>query len=315
MPTKEEEAGMAAQEAREADDSAIPAYQATIQGPTIDSPFDFPTDEPPPPFTPATSSTSASTSTQHRRPIAIPQISPEKTEPFLEAYSQRLLQYGVPPESWRAFLSTTSAFLAAKVSEQAVAHAADIGRQVGNVPKRFGKETAQHAKHVGHNIRDSAKSGNYFGAAMGVVGGAISLPVGTAIRAVGATISLPFTAIHAVAHKPQTPRERAVAYAAAANEKWLGARGLKAGLVDTAELARMLDVPVSKLLDLASASTDRGAIVQIGALKEYIAELESFEGSSLSLGPNTLWLIVLEETPSVTAPATSEGRNRRNRRS
>ena len=308
MQTKEEEA---AREAKETDDGALPVYQATVQGPTVDSPFDFPSDEPPPPFTAASPSASASASTKSQRPIAIPQISPDKTAQFLDAYSQRLLQYGIPPESWRAFLSTMSAFLAAKVSEQAIAHAADVGRHVSIIPKRFGKETARHAKEVGQNIRDSAKSGNYVGAAMGAVSGAIFLPVGAAFRAVGATISLPFTALQAVAQKPQTPRERAIAYAAAANEKWLGARGLKAGLVDTAELARMLDIPVSRLLDLASLAKDRGATGVIDALKEYIDELETFEGSSLSLGTNTLWLVVLEQAPTVTAAATSETRNRR----
>jgi hypothetical protein len=122
------------------------------------------------------------------------------------------------------------------------------------------------------------------------------LPVGTALRAVGATVSLPFAAINAVAQKPQTPRERATAYAAAANEKWLSARGLKAGLVDTAELARMVELPVSKFLDLASASRDSGAIGMIDALKQYIAELEIFEGNTLSLDANTLWLVVLESS-------------------
>ncbi|PMD29187.1 hypothetical protein L207DRAFT_521159 [Hyaloscypha variabilis F] len=313
MPSKEEEAEMAAREAKETDDGALPVYQATVHGPTIDSPFDFPSDEPPPPFTAASQSASSSASTKSQRPIAIPQTSPEKTEPFLDAYSQRLLQYGIPPESWRAFLSTMSAFLAAKVSEQAVAHAADVGRHVSTIPKRFGKETARHAKDVGNNIRDSAKSGNYVGAAMGVVSGAIFLPVGAAVRAVGATVSLPFAAMHAVAQKPQTPRERAIAYAAAANEKWLGARGLRAGLVDTAELARMADVPVSRLLDIASAANDRDAGGKIDALKDYIAELETFEGSSLRLGANTLWLVVLEQNPAVAAPApsTNEGRHRR----
>ncbi|KAE9374906.1 hypothetical protein N431DRAFT_438292 [Stipitochalara longipes BDJ] len=310
MPSKEEEAGIAAREAKETEDSALPVYQATLHGPTADSPFDFPSNEPPPPFTAASSSASASASTKSQRPIAIPQISPDKTEPFLDAYAQRLLQYGITPESWRAFLSTMSAFLAAKVSEQAVAHAADVGRHVGNVPKRFGKDTVRHAKEVGQNIRDSAKSGNYVGAAMGTVSGAIFLPVGAALRAVGATISLPFTAMHAVAQKPQTPMERATAYAAAANEKWLSARGLKAGLVDTAELARMVDLPVSRLLNLASSSKDRGAAGIIDALKEYIAELETFEGSSLNLGANTLWLVVLEQDTTVAASAADERGNR-----
>lgn len=91
-------------------------------------------------------------------------------------------------------------------------------------------------------------------------------------------------------HRPQTPRERVAAYAAAANEEWLGARGLRAQLVDTAELARIVGLPVSTLLDLAQSSPDRSAMGQISALKEYISELEA--GSTLDLGAATVWLMV-----------------------
>jgi hypothetical protein len=188
-----------------------------------------------------------------------------------------------------------SAFLTARVSDKALAHAVDMGRHVTNVPKRFGQDTVEHAKSVGNDIRDAAHSGNYVGAAMGVVGGAIALPVGTALRTVGAVLSLPGAAIGAVTQKPQTPKERAAAYAAAANEKWLGVRGLRAQLVDTAELARIAGLPVTRLLDLARASTNRGAAGQIDALKEYISELVTSTGSTLDLGPNTLWLMIFQE--------------------
>ena len=200
-----------------------------------------------------------------------------------------------------------SAFLAARVSQQALAHAADMGRHVTNVPKRFGQDTVTHTKSVGHNIRDAAKNGNYIGAAMGVVGGAISLPVGTAFRAVGGVMSLPGAAMGAVTRKPQTPRERAAAYAAAANEKWLGERGLRAQLVDTEELARIAGLPLTRLMELAGESADRSAASQIHALKEYINEIETFAGSKLDLGPNTLWLMVLQA--GGTAPVTKVQRD------
>ena len=311
MPKKEEEARSAALEAQEEDDNVLPVYSATLTGPTVDSPFDFPSYEPPPAFVATTSSVSASISAstsagpQLPRPIAIPQITPDKTGPFLDAYAQPLLQYGITPESWRAFLSTMSAFLAAKVSEQAVSHAADVGKHVTNVPKRFGKDTVVHAKHVGHTIRDSAKSGDYVGAAMGVVQGVISLPIATAMRAVGATISLPMTAISASMQKPQTPRERTVAYAAAANKKWLGMRGLQAQLVDTAELARTVGLSMTRLLDLARTGRDRSATGQIEALKDYTCELETFEGSTLDLGANTLWLMISKEGFATLSPASA----------
>ncbi|KAE9362762.1 hypothetical protein N431DRAFT_433531 [Stipitochalara longipes BDJ] len=311
MSTKEEEARNAAREAEEGDDHVLPVYSALpTEGPTADSPFDFPSEDPPPAFAPTASSGSASTSAgpQLQRPIAIPQITPDKTEPFLSAYAQALLQYGITPESWRAFLNTMSAFLAAKVSDQAVSHAADIGRHVTNVPKRFGQHTAGHAKHIGHSIRNSAKSGDYVGAAMGVVHGTIMLPVTTALRAVGATLSLPMTAINAAAKKPLTPRERATAYAAAANDKWLSMRGLQAQLVDTAELARTVGLPMTRLLNLARTGSDRSAVGQIEALKEYICELEISEGSTFDLEASTLWLMISKEGGAAPVPTpTSAG--------
>lgn len=316
MPNKEAEARIAAKEAQAGGDvDALPQYSATPsegQGPTAESPFDFPSEEPPPAFAPTstTSSSSSAPAPPHfRQPLAIPQITSDKTAPFLDAYAQPLLQYGITPESWRAFLATMSAFLAARVSERSLAHAADMGRHVTNVPKRFGQGSVEHAKLLGNNIRDNASRGNYVGAAMGVVGGSISLPIGTALRAVGAAVQLPGAALGAVMQKPKTPRERAVAYAAAANEEWLGMRGLQVQLVDTAELARISGCSVTRLLDLASASGDLGAAEQIDALKEYVIELELSAGSTLELGPNTLWLMVLQE--DVVAPEAEGGKRRR----
>jgi hypothetical protein len=239
MSGKEIEARSAAAKAQEESSAALPAYSALpSEGPTAESPFNFPSG-PPPAFNSIPTAASSSSAAPFHRPIAIPQTLPDKTAPLLEAYAPPLLEYGITPESWRAFLTTMSAFLAAKVSQQALSHAADMGRHFTNVPKRFGQGTVDHTKSVGNPIRDRAKSGNYVGAAMGVVHGAISLPVGTAFRAVGSVLSLPGAAIGAVTHKPQKPKERAAAYAAAANEKWLGVRGLRALFVDTEELAKI----------------------------------------------------------------------------
>ncbi|RDL41543.1 uncharacterized protein BP5553_01522 [Venustampulla echinocandica] len=311
--SKKEEARSAALEAQQRgagddDDDALPAYSAMpSQGPTAESPLNFPSDGPSPGVASASSFASASTPTRLQRPIAIPQITPHKSAPFLDAYTRLLLQYGITPESWRAFLTTMSAFLAAKVSDQALAHTADIGRKVGDVPKRFGQDTTKAAKSVGNNIRNSAKSGDYVGAAMGAVSGSISLPIGTAMRAVGALVSLPGATVGAMSQKPQTPRARAAAYAAAANVKWLRQRGLRAQLVDTAELATIAGLPVTRLQALALASEDRSAAGQISALKEYITELETFTGSALEFGASTLWLVIFPDDGVGTALVAGDG--------
>ncbi|KAH8745696.1 hypothetical protein F5883DRAFT_634056 [Diaporthe sp. PMI_573] len=248
--SKEEEARRATLNADDGDGDgdALPAYSdEPSQGPTAESPFNFPSDVPAAPAPTYLTASPLTTSAGLQRPIAIPQITLDKTAPFLDAYVPPLLQYGITPLSWRSFLSTMSAFLAAKVSEKALSHAVDMGRYV-------------------------VYNGNFVGAAFGVVGGAISLPIVTAACAVGAVASLPGVAIGAVTQKPQTPRERAAAYVAAATRRWLEARGL--------------------LLDIAHVSADQSAAGQIGALRAWIGELRIFTGSTLNLGADTLWLVI-----------------------
>ncbi|KAI2614891.1 hypothetical protein GGR54DRAFT_632534 [Hypoxylon sp. NC1633] len=271
-------------------------------GPTVDSPFNFPSDTHLPSY-------AASDPVEHR-PIAIPQIKAEPTSPLLEAYSQNLLRHGITEEAWVSFLHTLSGFLAATVSEKAVSHAAEVAHSISNVPKRFGKDTLEHVKATGHAISDSTKKGNYVGAATRVIGGAIALPVGTAIRAVGAVVSLPFATIGALTRDPKTPKERAVAYAAAANLKWLHARGLEAHLLDTAELGHALGLPVNELLRTAAAAAGAGAAGQIAALGAHLAEVQVRAPATLELGANTFWVVVTKkgEDPADTH-ARGKGRH------
>lgn len=265
---------------------------AAVHVPTVTSPFDFPA-EAAPSYT--ESSPPSSSSAHKRRPIAIPQVSATPTAPFLQTYAPLLLARGIPSGTWASFLDTLSAFLAAKVTDRAISHAADVGRQVGNVPKRFGKNVATHAKSVGRGISDNAKKGNLVGAAFGVIGGVISLPVGTAVKAIGAITSLPGAAVGAVAQKPQTPRERAVAYAAAANKKWLESRGLRAQLVDTQELARLVGASSEQILQAARSEKSDDAEAQLGPLRTHISELTIEKPTKLSLGEQTLWLVIFED--------------------
>ncbi|KAI2603957.1 uncharacterized protein GGS25DRAFT_534497 [Hypoxylon fragiforme] len=303
---------------KEAQDEALPAYEelagpssssshavSPAAGPTVASPFNFPSDS----NLPSYETTQAEQQQQQQqqqllqrresqpRVIAIPQITPHETSPLLNAYSPTLLQYGVPEDSWLAFLRTLSGFLAATVSQKAVSHAADMAQHVGGVPKRFGKETLAHAKDVGHAIRGSARRGNFLAAAAHTLTATVTLPVGTALRAVGAAVSLPFAALGAAARDPKTPRERAVAYAAAANVKWFHRRGLEAHLVDTTELCQVLGLSVDVLLSAAEAAKGLGAAGQLAALGGHIAELEvkargPAATTALELGAATYWLVV-----------------------
>ncbi|XXH02540.1 hypothetical protein Hte_008916 [Hypoxylon texense] len=285
-----------------------------VAGPTVSSPFNFPSDTHLPPYVatspsslPGGGNSSSSSSSSHpdeRRPVAIPQTRAAPAAPFLDAYSPLLLRHGVTREAWAAFLATLSGFLAATVSRKAVSHAAEMAQHVGDVPRRFGQETWHHAKQTGRTIGDSARRGDLVGAAVHAVRGTIALPVATAFRAVGAGVSLPFAALGAVVREPKTPRERAAAYAESANVKWLRRRGLEAHLLDTAELARALGgggggsssgLSAGELLQTAwSVREYPSAAAQLAALGPWVVDLELGAPGPLELEAGTLWLVVTQ---------------------
>ncbi|KAH9906305.1 hypothetical protein F4778DRAFT_801568 [Xylariomycetidae sp. FL2044] len=299
------------------------------QGPTIDSPFDFPTDIPLPPYSAAVGSSSSSVSrplspshstttpssssrppprrspSHHsQKPIAIPQTTPDPTSPFLPSYPPALLAYGIPPGSFAAFLTTLSAFLGARVSERAVSHAADLARSVGDVPRDFGRQVASRARAVGQHVGAEAKRGNVVGAAAGVIAGAVTLPVGAVLGAVGAAVRMPIVAAGAATRKPHNPRERAETYCLAANRRWFAPRGLRAELRDTRELGRLVGASEQRLVEVVDGAVEalarKGERVgngeRVGMLGEWIAELEVEESAAdLVLGTGSLWLVMTLE--------------------
>ncbi|VUC36159.1 unnamed protein product [Clonostachys rosea] len=285
----------------------LPAYDASEAAgvPTVNAPFQFPADDELPAYSAAAKSAEGSSSSSpHKtvpnpRPIAIPQEKPDAASPFLNAYAPHLLTYGIPEQTWRSFLETLSAFLAAKVSDRAVGHAADIARDIGEGPKNLGKGIASHAKSVGKNIASQAKRGNVIGAAFGVIGGAISIPVAGALATVGTVVSLPGHTIGALVKKPQTPYQRAVAYVAVANKKWFTRRGLHAVLAHSPELEHLLGLPTGTLVQKAQADGAPSAAIQLQALHDHITAVLVPEKASLELSAGTLWLVLFTVSPDV----------------
>ena len=264
-------------------------------GPTVESPFNFPSG-PAPSYAGIAAGAGAGPSSPSAvpgRPIALPQERPNPAAGFLTAYAPVLLSHGIPPDTWHSFVATLSAFLTAKVSDRALAHAADMARELGRGPKSFGKGTADHVKAVGQDLKQNAKQGNIFGVATGVIGGIISIPVGTAVRAVGAIVNTPGHAVAAAAKKPQTPRERAVAYLVTANRKWFAPRGLVAQLLDTRELAGLLRTQPSAVLEMANAGKDAAAKMQ--AMAGLLAQLDVPASASLEVSEATLWLVLTQQ--------------------
>lgn len=271
-----------------------PAYesvetpQATRDAvPTVSSPFDFPSDSDLPPYEPPIASPGS------QKPIAIPQVKPDPAVPFVPVFSPALLSHGVTPDTWYPFLDTLSAFLTAKVSDRAISHAGDMAKHLAENPKNLGNSLLSQTKGFGKTIAKSAKSGNVIGAATQTIGAAISIPVSGAVGLVGTILALPSTAIGAIVKKPKTPGQRAAAYAAVANEKWLHTRGLHATMMDSNELAHLLSISVSDLLRPAQETKDRSTYGQLEALEGRIAPVEVRNRQGfLELAPNTIWLVL-----------------------
>lgn len=276
--------------------------------PTITSPFNFPkyskdgsaADASPPVYDNIGASSSSKAAP---RPIAFPQVSPDPVAAFLPAYAPVLLSYGITEQTWRSFLNTISAFLTAKISDRALSHATDVAAHIGENPKNLGRNVIAQAKSIGKNVARDAKRGNLIGAAVGLIGGSISLPISTAFGIVGTTLSLPGSAIGAVTKKPRTSHERAATYAAVANEEWLHRRGLHALLFDSAGLAHLLGQPLDSFLSRAWETKGVDAAGQMRALEPLIAGLEIDEIAALQLKTQTLWLVLIPGQPSSLSEA------------
>ncbi|KAM0282375.1 hypothetical protein ACHAQH_003054 [Verticillium albo-atrum] len=253
------------------------------QGLTAESPFSFPADTLPP-YAPSTAPSQL---------IVIPQQSPEPTSPFLQAYAPSLLGHGIPSESWVSFIDTLSAFLAAKVSDRALSHAADVAKQLGQGPTDRLKGVYTHAKDVGKGISQQARRGNVIGA--------ISVPLSAAFGLVGTVASLPGSAVMAVSKKPASQRDRATAYLAVANRDWFHARGLDAAILTTEELESLTGTSVLALIATVSGKGEvKTAGEQLAALEGHFAKLEVLGSGSASLkvAGETLWVVLSTVEPT-----------------
>ncbi|KAF2431804.1 hypothetical protein EJ08DRAFT_648504 [Tothia fuscella] len=276
----------------------LPAYQENAPpetstaafGPTISSPFNFPSSDLPP-YSPTAS---------FQKPFAVPQKWPDAAAPFLAAYSPSLLKYGITSQNWLSFLEIMSAFLTASVSKRSFNHhARDITTELGKVPQQLGKNVLAQAKETGRVVASNAKKGNPVGVVLGVVGGSIALTVVSTLGLIGSVFSLPGTAINAAAN-PKTPRGRAELYAAAANRDWFHARGLEARLLDTVELAEVVGASVEHFLSTAETQA-RSSLAKLHALRDWIEELELPENES-----DENLAEFDKETPSAEIPALAE---------
>lgn len=260
--------------------------------PTVSSPFNFPSDSGLPSYD------ALAADWKNQKPIAIPQLQAVPTAGFVSVYPPSILKHGITKDTWASFLDTVSAFLTAKVSDRAVSHAGDMAKHFVEPHKKIGKEIFSHTKDVGNHIASHAKKGDIFGATFGAIGGIVTIPVFTALGIVGAAAGLTGVAIGAIVKRPKTPGQRAAAYAAVANKKWLHARGLHAQMLDSNELAQILGVPVLDFLKPAQQTKDRSASGQLNALESHIATLDVQQGGvTLELETNTIWMVLVPGAP------------------
>ncbi|KAI0914676.1 hypothetical protein F4823DRAFT_633887 [Ustulina deusta] len=312
-PSYSEASQASIQAASTAPDSKRPYRDVAEARPTVDSPFNFPPASAPGPsysslpevVSPSGSSSSASLPVF----LAIPQIAAKPTSPFLSAYNRAvLLRRGVTQETFASFLTTLSAFLTASVSERALTHAGDVGRSLGDIPRRLTRDTVAHVKEVGRRAGEHARRGNFVAAGVGALVGSVTIPVAAAVHVVA---QLPAAVGGGLARRPLSPRERADAYLAVAQRDWFGGRGLTASLRNTAELLRLLharrrgpgsssgdEAAVRKLVDLVHRTSEGGPGAQLRALESEFGfaplEIADANVQSLDIGADTLWLVLAE---------------------
>lgn len=301
-----------------------PPTSAPAHMPTVDDPFNFPTEEealpaysayasdpqvsPDDAAGPASSSSASASAPSgpppgHPRkglsmkPIAIPQIVPDASSPFVSAYPPSLLASGITEQSWMSFLDTVSAFLTAKVGERAVSHAGDMAKHFAEDTTNLGKDIANRGKHLGKDIARHAKRGNIVGVAATLISGTVTLPIMAALGLAGTATRLPGAAVGAIVKKPKTPAERVNAYTVVANQKWLHARGLHAQLVDTPGLSHLLQLPVEQLLAIARSGKEGSAAGMLQALNMHIESLKVAGETTLGLSDKSLWLVLVEFDP------------------
>jgi hypothetical protein len=106
----------------------------------------------------------------------------------------------------------------------------------------------------------------------GVIGATIGLTVGTALKITGSAMSLPGTAIGA-SLSMKSAKDRAEAYAIAANKDWLHKRNLHVQLMSTAELAVYLHISIQQILD-AISSAPASPQEQMNALQDLIEAVD-----------------------------------------
>ncbi|KEY70160.1 hypothetical protein S7711_03386 [Stachybotrys chartarum IBT 7711] len=260
--------------------------------PTIDSPFDF---------GPVRSSSfsveevSDDDEPAKPLPIAIPQTQPLATAAFVKGFPRSLRNYDIRRSAWLSFVDTVSGFLDASVSQQAINHAMDVATHISKRPQKLATNVATRTAAIGQEIGSSAKQGNLFGVAAGVIKGTVSIPLNVVMSTTTAVLGLPISTAVAVSKKPPTPRERATSYLAVANQEWLMPRRLYAGIVDTKELGDLLEVPVSTLPVVEEAGDDDGEKTeekQFSILQGHVQELKIKDGPPAQIGDETLWLVV-----------------------
>lgn len=277
-------------------DTSPPAYEPSSGGssvpsvPTVSEPFNFPTSAPIPARSPDQPRLAANSKVGL---IVIPQRSPDPKSPFIAAYPPSLLAYGITDRTWVSFLDTMSAFLAAKVSDRALSHAATMARRFGEKPMDVGKRIQSHGKSIGQAIVDHGRRGHIISAGLDVVRGIVSLPLMAASGIVHTGLSLPGTTVSAVLEKPQTPLQRAAAYALTANEKWLRPRGLEVGLAETDKVAELTGMSTYELLERAAQVSTHDAQAVMKALEGRLATLQVHAGETLELGRQNIWLVLV----------------------
>lgn len=222
--------------------------------------------------------------------IAVPQVYPNTSSSFVPAYPPALLSHGVTEQSWRFFLENTSNILAHKLPRRIILHGRDMAGTAATTTVDLVKGMCSNPfKGAGKYWAEEARAGRAASATFALAYEVLCLPL--PYISVWAIIPVVIGAVTIIT-PPLRRCERAAAYAAAINKKWLHCRGLQAQLMTSGEVAALTGISACEMYS-ARQCNNWSASEQIELAESRFEPLVLYKDCTLITSDKTLWLVIL----------------------
>ncbi|KAJ3474898.1 hypothetical protein NLG97_g9647 [Lecanicillium saksenae] len=222
--------------------------------------------------------------------IAVPQVYPNTSSPFVPAYPPVLLSHGVTEQSWRLFLEDASNIQAHKLPHRIILHGRDMAVTAATTTVELVKRLCSNPfKGAGKYWAEEAKDGGAASATCAIATEVACFP----LAYITCWVAVPFViGIVTILTSPLRRCERAAAYAAAINKKRLHCRGLHAQLMTSGEVAALAGISASEIYSANQCNNWR-ASEHLELVQSRFEPLILYKDCTLAIGDKTLWLVIL----------------------